>query len=80
MSEDPRGRYRVSDSTLVVTKPSGEIVERPVKLSFDTKLDLFEITLIGESQLKGYSFGVLQREFKRTRDQGRPSDVLPKPE
>lgn len=71
-------RYTIAHSTLIVTKPSGEVVQRPVRLSFDRELDLFEITLIGESQLKGYSFGVLQKEFKRVRDLGEPADVLPR--
>lgn len=73
-------RYTILQSTLIVTKPSGEVVERPVRLSFDRHLNIFEITLIGESQLKGYSFGVLQQEFKRVRDMGTPVHSLPKVE
>ena len=71
-------RYTITHSTLIVTKPTGDIVQRKVRLSFDRQLELFEITLIGESQLKGYSFGVVQKEFKRVRDHGEPVDVLPK--
>lgn len=72
-------RYRVTQSKLVVTKPTGEVSERPVVLSHDRKLNMFEITLIGDSPLKGYSFGVLQSEFKRVRDEGMPSPSVPRP-
>ena len=75
MSED---RFRVADSTLIVTKPSGEVVERPVRLYYDKQLDTFGIQLVGESQLKGYCFEVLQKEFRRVRDAGVPNSYLPK--
>jgi hypothetical protein len=65
---------------LIVTKPTGEIVERPVVLYYDRKVDTFGILFIGESPVKGYCFDILQREFKRVRDSGEPSDRLPKVE
>lgn len=71
-------KYRVTRSTLIVTKPTGEVVERAVVLYYDKQLDTFGIMLIGESALKGYCFDVLQREFKRVRDSGEPMEALPR--
>ena len=70
--------YKVTDSTLIVTKPSGEVLERPVKLFFNARLNTLGIVLMGDSPLKGYAFEILQREFKRARDAGAPSSELPK--
>jgi len=70
--------YKVTDSTLIVTKPSGEVLERPVKLFFNARLNTLGIVLMGDSPLKGYAFEILQREFKRARDAGAPSAELPR--
>jgi hypothetical protein len=70
--------YKVTESTLIVTKPTGEVVERRVRLFYNAKLDTLGIVLLGDSPLKGYSFEVLQREFKRTRDTGEMMAELPR--
>jgi len=71
-------RYKVSHSKLVVTKPTGEVVQRDVLLYYDIPNDTFGIMLVGDSPLKGYAFDVLQREFKRVRDSGESASTLPK--
>lgn len=70
--------YRVTASTLIVTKPTGEVLERPVILFYNQKLDTLGIVLTGDSPLKGYAFEILQREFKRARDAGTISPEIPK--
>lgn len=72
--------YRVVESTLIVTKPTGEVLERPVRLFYNEQLNTLGIVLLGDSPLKGYSFEILQREFKRARDVGTPMAALPKVE
>jgi len=74
---DPK--YRVARSELIVTKPTGEVVRRPVLLFHDHELDTFGILLIGEdSALRGYSFEVLNREMARAKELGVVSDQLPR--
>lgn len=70
--------YKVAESTLIVTKPTGEVLERPVRLFYNEKLDTLGIVLLGDSPLKGYSFEIVQREFKRARDAGVPMAELPR--
>jgi hypothetical protein len=70
--------YRVAESTLIVTKPTGEVLERPVRLFYNEKLDTLGIVLLGDSPLKGYSFEIVQREFKRARDAGVAMAALPR--
>lgn len=70
-------RYRVIRSTLIVTKPSGESSSQAVILSFDTKLDLFEVCPV-DGALAGYQIGLVQRELKRVRDAGEPVAEVPK--
>jgi hypothetical protein len=74
----PGNGYRVAESTLIVTKPSGEVTERPVRLFYNENLDTLGIVLLGDSPLKGYSFEILQKEFKRTRDAGTSMAELPR--
>jgi hypothetical protein len=74
----PVDGYKVAESTLIVTKPSGEVLQRPVRLFYNGKLDTLGIVLLGDSPLKGYSFEILQREFRRARDAGTPMTELPK--
>lgn len=71
-------RYSVTRSTLIVTKPSGEVVEREVVLFHNKVLDTLGIMLIGESQLKGYCFEIVQGEFRRARDAGDLANELPR--
>lgn len=71
-------RYRITRSKLIVTKPDGQVVQREVMLHHDSKLDTFGITLVGESQLKGFTFEVTQGEFHRVRDAGDQVVELPK--
>jgi len=70
-------RYRVIRSTLIVTKPTGGSSPQAVILSFDTKLDLFEVQPL-DGALAGYQIGLVQRELKRVRDEGVPSEAVPK--
>jgi hypothetical protein len=70
-------RYRVTHSTLIVTKPTGESSSQAVVLSFDTKLDLFEVQPL-DGALAGYQIGLVQRELKRVRDTGEPAEEVPK--
>ena len=55
---------------LIVTKPTGEIVNREVVLTFDEESGLIEVVFIGESQLKGYRFGILEGEIDRIKRLG----------
>jgi len=58
---------------MLVTNPDGSTVRRDVKLTFDDQHGgSFEVEVIGESPLKGYSFLVRQVDLKRARDEGRP--------
>jgi len=70
-------RYRVIRSTLIVTRPNGESSSQAVILSFDTKLDLFEVCPLNGA-LEGYQIGLVQRELKRARDAGEPAAEAPK--
>lgn len=71
-------QYRVIRSQLIVTKPSGEVVSRDTMVSWDSKNNVIEITLIGESPLKGYTFGVTLPEINRTMQEGEWYGELPK--
>lgn len=75
---DVNERYRLTQSTLIVTKPTGEVVQREVVLAYDVILDMIEVVFKGESILKGYSFGILQRECDRVKVAGTPAADLPR--
>jgi hypothetical protein len=70
-------RYRVTRSILIVTNPKGESSRQDIILSFDTKLDLFEVLPV-DGALKDYQIGLVQRELKRVRDAGEEAEEVPK--
>jgi hypothetical protein len=70
-------RYRVTRSILIVTNPKGESSKQDIILSFDTKLDLFEVQPTSGA-LKSYQIGLVQRELRRVRDTGEPMGEVPK--
>lgn len=69
-------RYKVSRSTLVITKPDGTVVEREIELYLDFRLGTVGVRFVGESQLKGYCFDLIQREIDRVRECGEPLGEL----
>ena len=71
-------RYRRGDSTLIVTKPNGDVVQRDMVLYFDTQLSIFGIALKGDGPLKGYNFEIVQGELKRIRDGGTETEAIPR--
>lgn len=60
---------------MLVQKPDGSCVQREIKMTFDDAMGgSFEIAIIGESPLRGYSFTVKQRDLKTVRDSGTPAE------
>jgi len=76
--DNTMGRYRVLDSILIATKPSGEVARREVYLAYDIQLGTFEVVFKQESVLKGYTFAILERECARVKERGVPMATLPK--
>jgi hypothetical protein len=65
---------RVGHAPMLVTKPEGDCVQRDIRMTFDDAMGgSFEIEIIGESPLKGYTFTVKQKDLKAVRDNGAPS-------
>jgi len=72
-------RFRSQKGSMLVISPENEAVWKDVMIVYDKENDAFGIQLIGESQLKGYSFFVPQESFKQVRDRGLPSEELKAP-
>jgi len=64
-------------SVLIVTKPSGETVQKEVELYVDPTYRTVGVRFADEGQLKGYSFDILEREIDRIRHSGLVVDGLP---
>ena len=64
---------RIGHAPMLVQKPGGDCVQRDIKMIFDdAQGGSFEIEIVGESPLKGYTFTVKQRDLKAVRDSGTP--------
>lgn len=58
-------------SPMLVERPSGETLQVQIGLTYEDKAGgLFEVEILGDTQLKGYKFTVPQAALKRVRDSG----------
>jgi len=64
-------KFRDTKSLLIVTKPTGEVVQREVVMYWDSTLNTIGIRFIGDSPLKGYSFELAVTEIGRVMQEGR---------
>jgi len=69
-------RYRVVQSDLVVTTPSGSAYKQGVFLAYDTQCKSVSV-LVLSGPLKGYSIDTIVSEIIRARDTGTPMSQLP---
>ena len=69
-------RFRVAKGKMLVISPENDSEWREVVVVYDKSNDAFGVMLIGDSQLKGYTFFVPQQVFKKTRDEGTPANKL----
>lgn len=69
--------YLVARTNLVVTKPSGEILQKEVILYADPKNGTTGIKFVGDGPLNGYSFDLMNREIERVKTSGMKMDGLP---
>lgn len=70
-------RMRYGRSVLIVTKPSGETVQKEVELYVDLQYGTVGVRFSDEGQLRGYSFDILSREIERIHRLGEFVDGLP---
>lgn len=62
---------REGSAAMLVQKPDGSCIQRDIRITYDDQMGgSFEIEIIGESPLKGYTFTVKQRDLKSVRDSG----------
>lgn len=62
-------------SPMLVERPSGETIQVQIGIVYEDRSGgLFEVEILGDSQLKGYKFTVPQAALKRVRDSG---EVVP---
>lgn len=58
-------------SPMLVERPSGDTVQVQISLIYEDRAGgLFEVEILGDTQLKGYKFTVSQAALKRVRDSG----------
>lgn len=69
--------YKVARTRLVVTKPSGEMLQKEVILYSDDQAQSVGIKFVGDGPLKGYAFDLMDAEIDRVRAQGVPMTALP---
>lgn len=69
-------RFRRMRGKMMVISPENEVQVRPVDVVYDKANDAFGILLIGDTQLRGYSFFVGQEQLRSARDSGAEVDVL----
>jgi len=69
-------RYRVVESDLIVTNPSGSSYKQPVFLAYDTKCNSVQV-LVRSGALKNYSIDTIVSEIIRARDHGTPMHEMP---
>lgn len=59
-------------SEILITKPSGEMVQREIRLTYEDVFGgLFEVEILGDSPLQNYKFAVRQGDLKTVRDHGK---------
>ena len=69
-------RYRVVQSDLVVTNPSGSAHKQSVYLAYDKQCNSVSV-LVLSGPLKGYSIDTIVSEIIRARDSGIPMHDMP---
>lgn len=58
---------------MLVERPSGDLIQVQIRLTFEDKAGgLFEVEIMGDTPLQGYKFTVSQSELKKIRDGGTP--------
>jgi len=63
-------KFRKTNTMLIITKPSGEMVRRDVELRWDTSINSVSVKFKGESALQGYIFDLLIPEVNRVVAEG----------
>ena len=60
-------------SPMLVERPSGETLQVEIAIIYEDRSGgLFEVEILGETQLKNYKFTIAQASLKRVRDSGEP--------
>jgi hypothetical protein len=60
-------------SPMLVERPSGETLQVEIAIVYEDRSGgLFEVEILGDTQLRGYRFTVPQASLKRVRDSGEP--------
>ncbi len=69
-------RFRLNEGQMMVISPENDVQLRPIKVIYDKENDAFGILLMGDTQLRGYSFFVSQQQLKAARDHGKETNQL----
>jgi hypothetical protein len=69
--------YRSSPAQVIITKPTGEVVARPILLFYDYSNDTVEIRIQGAHLYRGMCFGLRLKDITTVLQEGECSETLP---